>query len=116
MYFSELQDLNTRNYVREQNAEALKNKRNTIMLPSNFTRSVRNMDDVTPSSADYKIERVIGKDAIAQAGIKNVPKYSFTRSQTHRTNDARSNSGSRSRSRTSRTRGDANNYVQLSSV
>ena len=59
-----------------------RDKRNTVMLPSNFQRTdhllanesgyIRydmqrdgDSDDATPSSADYKIKRVIGEKHIA---------------------------------------------------
>ena len=41
--------------------------------------------ETTAGPADYNIERVIGKKKIANAQIKVVPHYSFTRTKTHRT-------------------------------
>jgi hypothetical protein len=113
MFFGEIDQEQTRNLSRS--------KRNTIMmLPSKFMHSQRQFDniqlrpDITPSSADYKIERVIGKQNIAQANIKTCPQYSFSKSETHRTSSREKRRDSRSG--TSRTRGDANNYIQLSTV
>jgi hypothetical protein len=68
MYFSEM-DLP----VSQRNSRS-KSKRNTVMmLPSKFQHSMRQFDpndqgsrtEITPSCADYKIERVIGKQSIA---------------------------------------------------
>lgn len=102
------------------------------MLPSNFERTANNLfenesgfykgdmqndggDGPTPSSADYKIERVIGKKHIAQAQIKACPQYSFGRSQTHRTVDNVSMNSNERGSR-SRSRGKGTNYISLSTV
>ena len=77
--------------------QKFRDKRNTVMLPSNFARTdnllanesgfIRydmqrdgDSDGATPSSADYKIKRVIGEQHIAQAQIKACPQYSFGRS------------------------------------
>lgn len=89
-----------------------------MMLPSNFQRTrdglntldmskVNLLDDTkslnTAGPADYQIERVIGRDKIAQAQIRNCPQYSFGRTQTHRTlnfrNTATSLTGSNSNSK-----------------
>lgn len=57
--------------------EQFKNKRNTVMLPSNFARSDtlnlnikdefenKSKESITPSSACYEIKRVIGCSHIA---------------------------------------------------
>jgi hypothetical protein len=84
LYFFDDNETNLRQTRKESSAkrnarENFRQKRNTVMLPSNFARTdnialhgqyseydiSRADDGATPSSADYNIQRVIGKNHIA---------------------------------------------------
>lgn len=94
---------NKGNKLVNERSSNFKNKRNTMMLPSNFQRTKEQLNTIdvsqvgyddsksqtTAGPADYNIERVIGKKKIANAQIKVVPHYSFTKTKTHRSNKMR---------------------------
>ena len=92
----------TRNAFKQQ----ANSKRNTVMLPSRFERTdtgpnemdqYQTFNDAESKSthsnprtgpSDYNKQHLLGESRITESGIKAQPKYSFSRSLTHRTVDA----------------------------